>query len=122
MMRWRANVSGINLTYLENMCGDDKAFIKKVVDAYLAQIPEFLNNIEEGLKGADGKFLASAAHKVRSSSQFIGSFAMAQVAEDLESHCKTLDVFSKSYVQEKANEISVLFEELKPQLIQLSQA
>lgn len=119
-MRWSAKVSGINLTYLENMCGDDKAFISKVVNAYLIQIPESLKNIEVGLTNLDAKILMAAAHKVRSSSQFIGAFSLAELAEDLENHCKFSDSFSLVYFEEKAREILVLFEEIKPQLIKLA--
>lgn len=116
MIRWQKKASEINLTYLENICGDDKVFIRKVVETYLTQIPEFLNNIESGLSTSDTKLLASSAHKIRSSSQFIGSFNIADLAHDLERHCLSDKAFSIVYIEEMASKILLMFQTMKPEL------
>ncbi|MDN4166423.1 Hpt domain-containing protein [Cytophagales bacterium LB-30] len=81
--------SGINATYLENICGDDKEFIQQIIVAYKRLLNEFVDQSEAYLQQQRWEAIASLTHKIRSSSRFIGAQQLADEALALEELCKS---------------------------------
>lgn len=57
---------------LERLENDDRLLVK-VVDMYLAQVPEQVEDIRRALAGRDGQALDRAAHKLKGSVGYFGA-------------------------------------------------
>jgi HPt (histidine-containing phosphotransfer) domain-containing protein len=70
----------LNLDYLESMAGGDPDIIQEMKDIFIAQVPEFIENLNTYLK--EGQFieLGKEAHKAKSSVMIMG---MEELGKDL---------------------------------------
>lgn len=88
----------INPTTLKEVCGEDTAILKELIDLFLEQAPLQLNAIEKALEAASLDTLKTAAHTLKGSVSYIGAQAMLKLAQDIEQQachkdlqaCKTL--------------------------------
>ncbi len=70
----------IDLNYLKSISGGDPEIMKEMKDIFIAQVPEFIENLKNFLK--EGKYieLGKEAHKAKSSVMIMG---MEELARDL---------------------------------------
>lgn len=61
------NFEYVNLEYLEEISGGDNGFKKDLIQIFLKQIPEFLENMYQFLKENKNDLLAKEAHTAKSS-------------------------------------------------------
>jgi HPt (histidine-containing phosphotransfer) domain-containing protein len=73
-------VAVIDLKYLESMAGGDEEIIQELKDLFIAQVPEFIDNLKKHLKEEDFIELGKEAHKAKSSVLIMG---MEELAKDL---------------------------------------
>ncbi|MDX1905898.1 MAG: response regulator [Bacteroidia bacterium] len=62
----------IDLTYLNEISGGDRSIMIKTIERFLQDAPELMTDIEAHADQKDPVTLAKAAHKLRSSSMFLG--------------------------------------------------
>lgn len=64
--------------------GDDPAFVRELVDTYLAEAPGQLDAIAAAIDGADAAALVRPAHTLKSTSATLGAMRLAAAARRLE--------------------------------------
>lgn len=57
----------IDLAYLESITDGSKEIIQELITIFIEQVPEFINDFDEGYNQKDWKKIAAAAHKAKSS-------------------------------------------------------
>ena len=82
-----------NLAYLKEMSSGDKNLMIEVLDIYLEQVPEFIEDFREALNARDYIKVSSIAHKAKTSVAIAGfnEFSLVfkkieLIAKDKESH------------------------------------
>ena len=70
----------LNLSYLESMAGGDPEIIQEMKDIFIAQVPEFIENLNRYLREGQYIELGKEAHKAKSSVMIMG---MNQLGKDL---------------------------------------
>ncbi|MFA8433284.1 MAG: Hpt domain-containing protein [Marinifilaceae bacterium] len=73
-----------DLTYLQEMAGNDKEIIKEMIDIFLEQIPEFTEGITVYFETRDWGALGALAHKAKSSIRTMGMEQLGDCLEKLE--------------------------------------
>lgn len=61
------NFEYVNLDYLEEISGGDSEFQKDLIQIFLNQIPEFVNNMKQFLSDGKNELLGKEAHTAKSS-------------------------------------------------------
>ena len=64
--------------------GDDAAFVRELVETYLAEAPAQLDGIAAAFRDADASALVRPAHTLKSSSATLGAARLSAVARRLE--------------------------------------
>jgi HPt (histidine-containing phosphotransfer) domain-containing protein len=72
------------LAELKATTGDDPAFVRELVDSYLAEAPAQSEGIAAAISGSDAAALVRPAHTLKSSSATVGAMRLATVARRLE--------------------------------------
>ncbi len=74
----------IDLTYLQELSGGDKDFIGEMLQTFLGETSEMLNNLKEVENGDDHERTYQIAHKLKSSLRMIGMEQAAQLCIQIE--------------------------------------
>ena len=64
--------------------GDDPAFVRELIDTYLAEAPTQLDAVATAVDGADAAALVRPAHTLKSTSATLGAMRLSAVARRLE--------------------------------------
>ena len=74
----------IDLNYLESISGGDPEIIQEMKDIFIAQVPEFIENLKKFL--SEGKYieLGKEAHKAKSSVMVMGMEELARELKTLQ--------------------------------------
>jgi HPt (histidine-containing phosphotransfer) domain-containing protein len=72
------------LTDLKATTGDDPAFVRDLVETYLADAPVQLEGIDAAIAADDAEALIRPAHTLKSSSATVGAMRLAEVSRTLE--------------------------------------
>jgi HPt (histidine-containing phosphotransfer) domain-containing protein len=72
------------LAELKATTGNDPAFVRELVDSYLAEAPAQIEGIATAISGSDAAALVRPAHTLKSSSATVGAMRLATVARRLE--------------------------------------
>jgi HPt (histidine-containing phosphotransfer) domain-containing protein len=72
------------LAELRETTGDDAAFVRELVQTYLADVPVQLEGIVEAIGADDAAALVRPAHTLKSSSATVGAMRLSAVARRLE--------------------------------------
>jgi HPt (histidine-containing phosphotransfer) domain-containing protein len=72
------------LTDLNATTGDDPAFVRDLVETYLADAPMQLGGIDAAIAADDTEALIRPAHTLKSSSATVGAMRLAEVSRTLE--------------------------------------
>ena len=76
----------INLEYLFEIAGKDKAIIKELTDVFFAQIEEFRTEINKAIVEKDYTYIKQLAHKFKSSLRTFGMEIIAKELENIETN------------------------------------
>jgi len=72
------------LIELKETTGDDPAFVRDLVETYLADVPIQLGGIEAAIAANDAEALIRPAHTLKSSSAAVGAMRLSDVSRTLE--------------------------------------
>ena len=72
------------LRELEESTGDDPAFVRDLIETYLADVPLQLEGIEGAIAADDSDALIRPAHTLKSSSATLGAMRLADISRTLE--------------------------------------
>ncbi len=84
-----AKITEVDLSYLREVSNGDADIMRMAIDKYLETTPAYLENLQVQLKGLDYEELRKAAHKLKSSLQFMGLTQLHQLALMIETSCKS---------------------------------
>ena len=78
----------IDLTYLQEVSNGDVDIIRMAIRKYLETTPVYLANLQNQLRANDLRELSKAAHKLKSSLDFMGLKDLKQLALRVETSCR----------------------------------
>ena len=78
----------IDLSYLEQVCGGNKALVVKMIDLFVQQTPQQLKQMWELSAAGEWHKFFNIAHKVKSSLAMMGVKSLATPMENLEEYSK----------------------------------
>jgi len=73
-----------NLTYLQQMTGNDSAMMKEMIELFLSQLAEVREEIVTLLENKNWFELSRMAHKIKSSALVMGVMTMVNDMKELE--------------------------------------
>lgn len=73
-----------HLNYLTEMMGGKKHLIKGIIDAFLKQVPEELQSINEAIVKLDYATIKNFAHTMKSSVSIMGISVLTPVLQEME--------------------------------------
>jgi signal transduction histidine kinase/CheY-like chemotaxis protein len=73
-----------NLTYLKNISGGNKKFISEIIELFMSQTPAAIKNMRKHLQNNDYQKIASEAHKIKPSFNFLGIAELEEIAGRIE--------------------------------------
>ena len=82
----------IDLSYLEQVCCGNKALVAKVIDLFIEQTPQQMEQLRKHSVSGDWHEFFNVAHKVKSSLSMLG-------VRSLESSIRELEEYSKNKVK-----------------------
>lgn len=77
-----------DLSYLKEMSGNDFSIISEMIDIFIEQIPEFVDEVSVSFESRDWEALGAIAHKAKSSVRTMGMEMVGTYLEDLEHFSK----------------------------------
>ena len=95
-----------DLSYLREMSGNDHSIIKEMIDIFIEQVPEFLEEISESFESRDWHALGAFSHKAKSSVRTMGMEKTGGYLERLEHFAKGNLKLELQIKQEKGIEFS----------------
>jgi len=72
------------LDELEHSVGDDRAFLRDLVETYLEDSPRLIGEIRAGISVGDVQRTNRAAHTLKSTSASLGALGLSALARELE--------------------------------------
>ena len=72
------------LAELLSSTGDDPAFVRELLETYLAETPEQLQAISDAIEADDAAALVRPAHTLKSSSATLGAMRLSALGRELE--------------------------------------
>ena len=105
----------VNLDYIKNMSGGDQSIIRELVDVFVEQIPEFIQEMQDFFDKQDWPNLGMLAHKAKSSIAIMGMDSLAAMLKDFELDAKEGKSPEKydGYIKRFIDETTHAVEELK---------
>ncbi|MDE5419519.1 Hpt domain-containing protein [Labilibaculum sp. DW002] len=95
-----------DLSYLKEMSGNDYSIIKEMIDIFIEQVPEFLDEVSNSFESQDWQALGAVAHKAKSSVRTMGMEKTGSYLEQLEHFSKGNLKFDLQIKKEKGIEFS----------------
>ncbi|MCH8904108.1 MAG: Hpt domain-containing protein [Bacteroidetes bacterium] len=77
-----------DLTYLREMANGDEEFVLKMVNTYLENTPQALDDLEVAAKEENMDRLRAIAHKMKQSIEFMGISSIKETATQIEHYAK----------------------------------
>ncbi|BCW97153.1 MAG: Hpt domain-containing protein [Fimbriimonadales bacterium] len=74
----------LNHDYLNEITGGDSEFIAEILDDFVSQTPELMEQIAIALAQGDAAAVGRAAHTLKGSARAVGADAFAAIAFELE--------------------------------------
>lgn len=101
----------ISLAYLHDIADGSNEFMVEMIDIFLQQTPDYIQQIELGIRTKDWSTVAEIAHKIRPTFAFIGVDEAKEVMSLIETKArsgKDLDTIEPEFNQFKGMSTSVL--------------
>ncbi len=104
----------IDLTYLNEVAGNDQKLFNELVNIFLTQMEELKNIINNAVKQQDYELIKQAAHKIKSSLRTFGAYTLASKFEEIETNNR-LETYSdlEQHLSELLSEVEATSQELK---------
>ena len=83
------NKSAINLTSLKELSKGDDNFVKEMVQIFIDQTPETINNLEKYMNNKDWKMVRALAHKMKPSFSFVGLQELYEILNSIEEYAES---------------------------------
>jgi HPt (histidine-containing phosphotransfer) domain-containing protein len=80
----RAAIDQGVLDELERSIGDDREFLRELVETYLDDAPVLIATVHEGIAAKDVERTNRAAHTLKSNSASLGALGLSAIARELE--------------------------------------
>ena len=77
-----------DLTYLSNVCGGDKVFIREMIETFIQNTPPAINEMQKWINQKDWNKVGDIAHKLKPSITFMGIESIKQTIKDIENYGK----------------------------------
>ncbi len=105
----------VNVTYLEEVCGDSKEIIKEMVDIFIEQIPGFCSEMHSLYNDEKYHDLGLLAHKAKSSVAIMGMESLAVQLKEFELIAKSGEKTEQysTYIDKFCTETDKAIKELK---------
>lgn len=78
------NLTVCNLTYLEELTDNDKAFMDRIVGMFLEQVPSELDRLQAGVDSQNMAEVQKIAHKIKSTVSLLGAKSMGLRLKEIE--------------------------------------
>lgn len=75
-----------DLTYLEKVSNGDNDFIKEMINVYLKETPEAIDNLENHLKNKEWEKFRAVTHKMKPSFSFFGLKDLYDTIDNMEEY------------------------------------
>ena len=95
------------LDELEKSVGDDRSFVRELVETYLEDAPRQIETVREGIATGDVESTNRAAHTLKSTSATVGALGLSAMARELQT---MTEIESTSATDLTEPEISALVE------------
>lgn len=82
----------VDFTNLFELAGDDRDVVVELVDIFLKQTPQILNNIDEAMHLSDWSTVSLYVHKLKPSLGTLGMEKERELAILIEEDCKALNL------------------------------
>lgn len=100
----------LDLSYLREMSGDSADFMIEMLDTLVAQIPSYLDDLQNAVDAQDWKAASEFAHKVKPTFYYVGR-------EDLRDYMQVIERNAKESID--LHSIAASLDEIKAELIVL---
>lgn len=108
------------LDELERSVGDDREFLRELVETYLDDAPVLIATVREGIAAKDVERTNRAAHTLKSNSASLGALGLSAMARELETLTSPAtteaDDLSAPEIGALVDLIAVEFEEVRDEL------
>jgi HPt (histidine-containing phosphotransfer) domain-containing protein len=105
----------VDLTYLNNMSEGDVSITKELIDIFIGQVDEFINEMNELYENKEWVKLGMLAHKAKSSIVIMGMDKLAKELKDFEllaKNGKKTETY-RNYIDNFSNQCRMAVDELK---------
>jgi len=79
----------LDLTYLNEISGEDKEFIQDILNTFLEEMPKDIKQMNTALNENDTILIGKMAHKTKATLQLLGLSELKKLALDIEQTAKT---------------------------------
>jgi HPt (histidine-containing phosphotransfer) domain-containing protein len=94
----------IDLSYLKQLSNGDNNFIKEMIEVFMVQTPEAMDNLQKHLLNNDWKMVRAVAHKIKPSMAFVG-------LNDIQKKMNTVEEYAET--ETHLDELPEMIEEIK---------
>ncbi len=104
----------IDLKYLKELSAGNKAFEKEMIELFLDQTPNQIEQFDDSITKKDFEAIAKNAHKLKSSFKVFGAFETADILKKIETLALEKDIDEVSILHQKlSKQIALIESELK---------
>jgi HPt (histidine-containing phosphotransfer) domain-containing protein len=79
----------LDLTYLNEISGEDKEFIQEILHTFLEEMPKDIKEMSSALNENNNVLIGKMAHKTKATLQLLGLSELKELALDIEQTTKT---------------------------------
>ena len=79
----------LDLTYLNEISGEDKEFIEDILNTFLEEMPKDIQEMNAALNENDNVLIGKMAHKTKATLQLLGLCELKELAINIEQTTKT---------------------------------
>lgn len=95
----------ISLAYLSDIADGSKEFMVEMIDIFLKQTPDYLQELETGIAHQDWSTVAEIAHKIKPTFTFIGVEQATEAMSEIEKIARSGN---------ELTQIATVFQQVKP--------
>ena len=107
----------IDLSYLSDVANGSTEFIIDMIDIFIQQTPDYVQQLGAAIKEKDWKSVADISHKIKPTLAFMGVMKARDDMEVIESNARALENLDE--IGSKFNELELVCKDLFAQLGEL---
>jgi len=86
--RKKPGVTALNLSYLYELSGGDHDFVAEIIEMFLQDAPDLINQSNEHIQKEDYHQLRVTVHKLKSSVKVLGGDRLALLIQEIENNAR----------------------------------